>query len=46
MICSKSFSSIMRFMSTEPTMPRQPTRPTVNLSAIINTLNLLKSCNP
>ena len=30
---SKSFSSRMRCTSTEPTMPRQPTMPTLNMTA-------------
>eukprot|EP00952_Eustigmatos_sp_NYUAD-ZCMA_P001166 5179-Eustigmatos_ZCMA.PRE.1 len=30
-IRSKSFSSCMRCISTEPTMPRHPTKPTFNI---------------
>ena len=37
-ISAKSFSSIMRCINTEPTMPRHPTKPTLSIFLTLTSL--------
>ena len=40
----KSFSACMRSINTEPTMPRQPTKPTLNIANLTPLIKPADSC--